>query len=340
MPVLVHAPSRRNFKGTEVFLAVLDRLREDGVAFDLRLLENVPNREVVQALGEADVVLDELNAPHYGMLALEGMATGCIVVAGCDRGYVPLQGESPIYAVRGENLYERLKLLLTDRDRRLRHARRGREFVASHHDHVKVAANMLSSLDGEGSVPDYYPTFFAAEYTLPEGELVAESTAGMTSQIVQQWGLPEEVRPESLVQRGLSSEVDPTYPIVNWRPVYTNVRKEKWGFSNRYRDARAPETEVIPGRIVELAQQALAALLRGDHQAAGECLHGCTSLVEKYPDALADLNANVAIGRLAYGLGESELAAAFYAQALELAPTRSDLSTVLKLLKDSLPSAA
>src|SRR5690606_27897665 len=60
VPVIVHAPTRRNFKGTPAVLEALDRLREEGEQFELRLLENVPNKQVLKALTDADLVIDQL----------------------------------------------------------------------------------------------------------------------------------------------------------------------------------------------------------------------------------------------------------------------------------------
>src|SRR5690349_518848 len=45
VPLVLHAPSVRAIKGTDHVLAAVERLRHEGVAFEFRLLERLPNRE-------------------------------------------------------------------------------------------------------------------------------------------------------------------------------------------------------------------------------------------------------------------------------------------------------
>lgn len=195
-PLLVHAPSRRGFKGTAEILSALDRLRSEGVRFELRLLEGVPNTEVLRAITEADVVIDELNSPHYAMLALEGMASGCCVVANCDRRYVPAQGEAPVFPAGIADVYERLRLLLTNPEIIHDRAQQGRVFVRDTHSAETVARDMLSKIATPPDLHDYYPTYWAPR----AGE-----------------------EPEDM--RGMSQEIRKTYPPGVWEDA------EIWGWS-------------------------------------------------------------------------------------------------------------
>ena len=54
-PVVAHAPTNRDAKGTRFVLAALERLREEGVAFELRLIEGVGNREARELLSTSDL---------------------------------------------------------------------------------------------------------------------------------------------------------------------------------------------------------------------------------------------------------------------------------------------
>jgi hypothetical protein len=204
VPVLVHAPSDRGTKGTQEILAALESLRSEGVAFELRLLEGLSNREVVRQLVEADVVVDQLFAPMYGFLALEGMACGCVVACGSHPECVPLPPDRPVVPITAKTVYPQLKRLLTDKELRLRLAQASRPFVERYHDHVKVARNMLQCLElPQESGEDYHPTFFARHYRLPEGITLPDSLKQLTAQVVTRWGLPDGVAPQDLVDRGL-----------------------------------------------------------------------------------------------------------------------------------------
>ena len=80
-PVIVHAPTRRTTKGTDVILAALDALRAEGLGFELRLLEGVPHAEVRAAIADADLLVDNVVAGSYGIVSLEAMASGKVAVA-------------------------------------------------------------------------------------------------------------------------------------------------------------------------------------------------------------------------------------------------------------------
>jgi hypothetical protein len=223
VPLVIHAPSFRQVKGTEEILSALARIKSEGIAFELRLLEGRSNQEVIRELMDADVVVDQLEASSYGMLALEGMATGCAVAGGNHYGFIPIPPNRPIVHIDSTNVYPQLKQLLTDRDLRLRLAFAGRSFAERYNDHVKVAQNLLQCLEqNEERQYDYYPTFFARDYRLPEGERIPDDLKKITAQIVQRWGLPEDVDPRDLVQRGLMSTdgLDRPNAIPRWKSPF------------------------------------------------------------------------------------------------------------------------
>ena len=201
VPRLVHAPSNRALKGTTEIIACLQRLRDEGLRFELRLLENLPNRQVLRELTEADVLVDELNESNYGMLSLEAMASGCAVAAGNRPDIVPIPPRRPVLHLSPENLYRQLRELITNRALRLDLARQGLRFVRDHHQHSEVASDVLSKL--RSPRPDYSPSFFAREYRLPVEETISPRLMKITSRVIERYGLPQGVKLEDLRRRGL-----------------------------------------------------------------------------------------------------------------------------------------
>jgi hypothetical protein len=206
VPVVVHAPSNKGIKGTEAVLPALDRLRAEGVPFDLRLLHGVPNHEVLRQLTDADVAIDQLRLPLYGRFSLEAMASGC-ALATCNReDYEPYPPNRPIWHVDSDNIYEQLKRLLTDRDLRIRLAEGGRTYVERYHDDAVVARRIVDLARAEHVERyDHYPSFFAKEYQRPAGDVVPEDVQEMTTRIVRRWGLPSDVDPRDMIAQGLMS---------------------------------------------------------------------------------------------------------------------------------------
>jgi hypothetical protein len=217
VPIVVHAPSNRALKGTAEILATLDKLKSEGVKFTLKLLEGLPNNEVIRQLVDADLVVDELNEANYGMLGLEGLATGCAVAGGNHPALVPLPENRPIVPINPSSLYEQLRRLLRDKSWRVQLAHSGRPFVEKHHDRSRIARHMLDCLEPDAQRKyDYYPEFFARHYRVPEGEFIASDLKLLTAEIIQQHGLPTDVTVEDMVQRGLIARDGLTSSIPRW----------------------------------------------------------------------------------------------------------------------------
>ncbi len=74
-PIVVHAPSSRRRKGTEHVVAACE-----GLEVDLRIVEGLRHDEALELYRDADIVVDQLNAGWYGLLAIECLALGKPVV--------------------------------------------------------------------------------------------------------------------------------------------------------------------------------------------------------------------------------------------------------------------
>lgn len=221
VPVVVHAPSVKSIKGTKFILQAIERLRAEGVPFEFQLLHGVSNQEVLSALENADVVIDQLHGPLHGKLGVEAMASEC-ALATCNReDYEPIPPNRPIWHVDPRNVYTQLKRLIIDRELRVRLALEGRAYVERYHDHVQVVQSILNALTlSEARKYDHYPTFFAERFRLPEGVTIPDNLKRITAQVVQRWGLSESSDPNDLIRRGLMSAdgLNPLQPIPRWNP--------------------------------------------------------------------------------------------------------------------------
>lgn len=73
---ILHAPNHRNIKGTKHIVSIVTKLVSEGFLIDLKLLEKVPNSEVIECIKSADLIIDQLIIGWYAMFALEGLALG------------------------------------------------------------------------------------------------------------------------------------------------------------------------------------------------------------------------------------------------------------------------
>jgi glycosyltransferase involved in cell wall biosynthesis len=142
-PVILHAPSSRRRKGTEDVLAACE-----GLEADLVLVEGLDHREAFERYREADIVVDQLNAGWYGLLAIECMALGKPVVTflhdeAVRRTEHELGVQVPIVNASKETLRARLEPLVADAGERRRLGEASRAYAEQVHDLERVADRLL-----------------------------------------------------------------------------------------------------------------------------------------------------------------------------------------------------
>jgi len=136
-PLVVHIPTSPHAKGTHLVEPALQRLHDRGV-IEYRRLEGIPSSAVPEALGAADIVLDQFRVGSYGVAACEAMALGRTVVghvAPRVREHVATTTglELPIIEADPESLERVLEQIIEDREGSAARAKSGRPFVQAVH---------------------------------------------------------------------------------------------------------------------------------------------------------------------------------------------------------------
>ena len=148
-PLVVHAPSSRKRKGTEHVVAACEAL---GV--ELRIVEGLRHDEALALYREADLVVDQLNAGWYGVLAIECLALGKPVLTYLhDEPRVRTEEayglEVPLVGVTADTLQARLGELVDAGPaewRRIGEA--SRAYVERVHDIERVADTLVELYEG------------------------------------------------------------------------------------------------------------------------------------------------------------------------------------------------
>lgn len=89
IPIIIHAPSDRAVKRTDIVLDAIDILRHKEIDFDFRLLEGVNNSKVLQELCAADIVIDQ-PATWPARFAIEAASASCAVISGSHYSFIGL----------------------------------------------------------------------------------------------------------------------------------------------------------------------------------------------------------------------------------------------------------
>jgi hypothetical protein len=148
-PVVLHAPSHRRAKGTDLIQQAVDRLRrEEGIQLEFLLVENMSRDEARALYARADILVDQLFAGWYGGLAVELMALGKPVISYIREGdlrFIPpaMATELPIIRATPDAITEVLRIWITERRGELKDlGAKCRAFVERWHDPMIIAASL------------------------------------------------------------------------------------------------------------------------------------------------------------------------------------------------------
>ena len=131
-PLIVHASSDDLIKGTKFVLAAVERLHDEGLKFDFKLIQGMQHAEARKYYEKADIIVDPLLIGATGVLTLEAWALGkpCVVNLRRDL-FEPFYKtkDLPVGNANPDTVEEVLRMLITDADLRADLGRRGRALI-------------------------------------------------------------------------------------------------------------------------------------------------------------------------------------------------------------------
>ncbi len=142
-PLIIHAPSRRTVKGTEMLMQALGRLQNRGIGFRLQLGENMTHAEAREVYMQEDIVVEQLRIGWYGVLSVEAMALGKPVLAYVREDLRHHLPHPPLVMTSPDTVEHDLETLIADPGRRMELSRRARQYVEEVHDSRQVAAQLV-----------------------------------------------------------------------------------------------------------------------------------------------------------------------------------------------------
>jgi len=146
---IIHAPSNHGIKGTNYIIDVIEKLKKENVDFEFELLENKSHSEVLEAIRNADILIDQMVAGWYGLISVESMALGKATVCFLRNDLYNYISDIPIINLNPDNLKEGLKKLILEKERLSEYGRAGRRYVEKYHDYSKNSLDILKITLGE-----------------------------------------------------------------------------------------------------------------------------------------------------------------------------------------------
>ena len=140
---IVHAPSKRSVKGTELIIKIINELKESGYNVELNLVEKMLHQEAIEVYKKADIIIDQINdLGVHGMVSIEAMALGKPVICSIKSEYGEYYPSIPIISSNELELKSELITLLEDGSLRRDLGQKGRKYVESNHDSIKIASRL------------------------------------------------------------------------------------------------------------------------------------------------------------------------------------------------------
>jgi hypothetical protein len=118
------------------------------------MIEGVAHTEALKLYANADLLIDQLLAGWYGGLAVELMALAKPVIAYIreeDMHFIPraMREQLPVVNATPQSIYPVLRDLLTVRRHQLRDlGTRGRKYVETWHDPIRIASTLKTTYEG------------------------------------------------------------------------------------------------------------------------------------------------------------------------------------------------
>ena len=137
---IVHAPSKREGKGTKYILEAFEKLKEIYDNIELVLVEGKTQQEAFEIYKTADIIVDQIFAGTYGVFAIESMAMGKPVVTYISEEMKDrLPEELPIISGNIHTVGEAIESLIKDGEMRRKKGIAGRIYVENYHNYKHVA---------------------------------------------------------------------------------------------------------------------------------------------------------------------------------------------------------
>lgn len=174
IPKIIHFPTNRNIKGTQVIIDALEKLKNKGIQFEFKMLEGLTNAEVKKELYQSDVVIEQIYFHGPGMSGNEAMASGCALATNFWKDENSLLSP-PACLINPENLEIQLEKLLCDREYRQSLAIEGRKFIENNLHPSKIANRMKNIYNHGITKYDHVPRFFLDKFEPRKTDKVSDS---------------------------------------------------------------------------------------------------------------------------------------------------------------------
>ena len=135
---ILHAPSNPKIKGTNYIESAINHLIQEGYDINFICLKDKPHEEVLQAIAESDLVIDQLLLGWYGVFAMEAMTLGkpvCVYIEESLTQYIPTDA---LINTNKDMIYDTLKYILENKTKLSEIGKNGQKYVEMKHSETAI----------------------------------------------------------------------------------------------------------------------------------------------------------------------------------------------------------
>jgi glycosyltransferase involved in cell wall biosynthesis len=171
--VVGHFPNHTYFKGTKYLEIAVQNLRRQGFDVEILKLSGKPNSEIIEAMGEIDVLVDQLVSGSFGQTAIEAMALGCPVICYLHAGVgIADAGSCPVIEANPDTIQGVLRNLMLDRSTLMQARVAGPSYVRRNYSIESLGWHLANLYADTGGLPEELQSEIKArakELRFPDG---------------------------------------------------------------------------------------------------------------------------------------------------------------------------
>lgn len=139
---IVHSPTNRKFKGTDLIISVMNKIKKEK-KINFLLLENIPRGELLLQKSKSDICIDQvggtMGGTGYGKAGLETLAMGIPTITNMTSDYADWLPENPfVVANTANDLYNKIIELIESKQMREEFGEKGKIWVKKYHGYESV----------------------------------------------------------------------------------------------------------------------------------------------------------------------------------------------------------
>lgn len=139
---IAHSPTNRKFKGTNLIIPVIGKIKKEKL-IEFLLLENLPRQKVLELKSTVDICIDQvggtMGGTGYGKAGLETLAMGIPTITNMTDDYAEWMPENPfVVANDADQLYNKLNELIESNNLRNEFGEQGKNWVEKYHGFKSV----------------------------------------------------------------------------------------------------------------------------------------------------------------------------------------------------------